>query len=592
MIAAPDILSEYSMLKQETLYCLNEILSVGNIRGYPCEELRHKLLTNTFNLVVVGQFKRGKTSLINALLGADILPASVVPLTSIVTIMTWGEKLNTTVFFKNGLEEEIDVENLADYVTEKGNPRNVKDVREVVVTYPSPYLKDGVRLIDTPGVGSIYEHNTDTAYQYLPNSDAALFLFSVDQPMSKAELDFLKDVKDYANKIFFLMNKVDYLRAAEILETMAFSKNVLRNALNTEVRIYPVSAKLALEGKISGDDDTLEKSMLPLFAQVLHTFLMDEKGKILILSVTNKLLRIIYQSQFEADLELKSFETPLDDIKMKIAAFEKKKQNILREKDDFDILLDGETKRLVKNVLEEDMERFKLDLIVAETAHLEDHLRLKMRLPATELRDSIEHMIIGRVEQAFIAWRSREDDQLSKAFESLCNRYVLMFNDSVDRLLKYSSDLFSVPFINVKEERWSVKSGFYYKFKDEPVGLEMAISALTRILPKFLGDKIIIRKMRDYLHQVIEMQSGRLMSYFANRLDKSKLDFRQEMYQRIDAIIEGIGAAVEKGMNLRTQGEHEVQERQQALLESSRKLDEIRDRLDEIRKHLVDSGGG
>ena len=65
-------------------------------------------------------------------------------------------------------------------------------MQEVLITYPSPYLKDGVRLIDTPGVGSVYEHNTDVAYQYLPKSDAALFLLSVDQPVSKAELNFLK----------------------------------------------------------------------------------------------------------------------------------------------------------------------------------------------------------------------------------------------------------------------------------------------------------------------------------------------------------------------------------------------------------------
>jgi GTPase SAR1 family protein len=591
MIAVSGTISEYSRLKQEVLSCFDEMLAVENIRSSPCEELRHKILTNTFNLVVVGQFKRGKTSLINALLGADILPVSVVPLTSIVTIMTWGTVLTTKVFFKNGLEEEIEIESLADYVTEKGNPRNIKNVREVVVTYPSPYLKDGVRLIDTPGVGSIYEHNTDVAYQYLPNSDAALFLFSVDQPMSKAELDFLKDVKDYANKIFFLMNKIDYLRDPEILETMAFSKNGLQNALNTEVRIFPVSAKLALEGKVSGEDDTLEKSMLPLFAEALNAFLMDEKGKIFILSVTNNLLRIISQVQFESELEMKSLETPLDDLKMKIAAFEKKKQEILLEKQNFDILLNGETKRLVNNVLDENLAQFKQDLILAEIVHLEENLRLKMRLPAREFHDSAERVIIGRVEQAFTAWRAREDEHLSKAFESLCNRYVSIINDNVEKLLKFSSELFTVPFTNVKEEHWSAKSEFYYKFKNEPVGLEMAISALIRALPRFLGDKIIIKKMRNYLHHVIEMQSGRMRSDFADRLDKSKLDFQWEMHQKIDATIEGIGTAIENGINRRTQGEHEVQARKQTLLESCRKLGEIRNRVSGIREHLMDSGG-
>ena len=70
-------ISGYSHLKDEILQCIDELLTIEAVRGCPCEELREKLVTNTFNLVVVGQFKRGKTSLINALLGTDILPVAV-----------------------------------------------------------------------------------------------------------------------------------------------------------------------------------------------------------------------------------------------------------------------------------------------------------------------------------------------------------------------------------------------------------------------------------------------------------------------------------------------------------------------------------
>ena len=90
-------------------------------------------------------------------------------------------------------------------------PQNRKEVLEVVVFYPSPYLRDGDRLVDTPGVGSVYIHNTDVAYRYLPKSDAALFLLSTDQPAGKAEIEFLRDVRQYASRIFFLLNKTDYL---------------------------------------------------------------------------------------------------------------------------------------------------------------------------------------------------------------------------------------------------------------------------------------------------------------------------------------------------------------------------------------------
>lgn len=373
------VLDKYSHLKEELVKCIDSILRIESITGSICEDLRERIGNNVFNLVVLGQFKRWKTSLINALLGAEILPTAVVPLTSIATILTYGETLNIKVYFNDGRVTEIDSTSLLQYVTEKGNPRNEKNVREVIITYPSPYLKDGVRLIDTPGVGSVYEHNTDVAYQYLPKSDAALFLLSVDQPLSKAELDFLKDVREYSNMIFFLLSKADYFSEPDLRESMEFFMDVLTKAMDTEVRILPVSAKLALEGKISGNEALLNKSLLPQFSEVLNNFLMEEKGKILIISVANNLLRLISQAMFELELEMKSLTIPLDELRIKIEAFEKKKKEVLREKQDFDILLDGEVDRLVKKGLDEDLEEFKKEIVSVLSAGLESFYREKSR---------------------------------------------------------------------------------------------------------------------------------------------------------------------------------------------------------------------
>jgi hypothetical protein len=115
--------SSYSKLKTELLGCMDEMLGIDNIRGCACEDLKEKVRSNAFNLVVVGQFKRGKTSLINALLGAEILPVAVVPLTSIVTIMTWGEVPRIKVYFNDERVSEIKPESLSEYVTEKATRR-------------------------------------------------------------------------------------------------------------------------------------------------------------------------------------------------------------------------------------------------------------------------------------------------------------------------------------------------------------------------------------------------------------------------------------------------------------------------------------
>ena len=577
-------MSSYALLKKELLRSVDEMLAMECIRGCPCEELREKIESNVFNLVVVGQFKRGKTSLINALLGEDILPVAVVPLTSIVTIMTYGDALRIKVYFNDGNIVEIKPESLTEYVTEKGNPKNVKDVNEVVVTYPSHYLKDGVRLIDTPGVGSIYQHNTDVAYRYLPKSDAVLFLLSVDQPMSKSELDFLKDVREYSNRIFFLLNKADHLDEKDLRESIDFQKNVLREATGSDVRIFPLSAKLALDGELNNAVNMVQKSMLPRFSETLNTFLMEEKGTVLIISVTNNLLRMISQSRLELELELKSLTTPLDELQQKIKAFEARKQEVLLEKRDFDILLDGETKRLSREILDEDITKFRKDLLAREEVYLEEEFARTKSLPLKELKEALEEMVIGHIKQAFNIWRAMEDDRLAKAFEAICRRFVVKIDEAVDALLKFSSDLFEIPFEAIKTEAlWSAKSRFYYKFKEQPGGLEIASSSLTLALPKFIGDKIILKKMQDYLVRAIDLQLGRSGNDFEERIQKSKLDFRWEMLQRIEATIEGIGTAVEKGMTQRSRSEEEVENRGRELGESLQALNEMRDRLVEIR---------
>jgi GTPase Era involved in 16S rRNA processing len=583
--ARTSAIANYAGLKNDLLECIDDMLGVEAIRECPCEELREKIRENAFNLVVVGQFKRGKTSLINALLGADILPVAVVPLTSIVTIMTWGEALRIKVHFIDNRTAEIKPESLPEYVTEKGNPKNEKAVREVVVTYPSPYLKDGVRLIDTPGVGSIYQHNTDVAYQYLPKSDAALFLLSVDQPMSRAELDFLKDVKEYSNKIFFLLNKADYLPEPDLRESMEFSRNTLKENLGHDVMLFPMSARLALDGTLKSSNELLERSLLPGFSRALNDFLIKEKGNVLVRSAAGNLQRTVSQARFELELELRSLDTPLETLRKKIAVFEDKKREVMSEKQDFDILLDGETKKLGGELLDGDITRFRKDLLEHEQTHLEEQYNALKSLPSRKLRSSLEQTIIEHVLQAFNTWRALEDERLAKAFEAICRRYATRINDTVDSLMKFSSDLFEIPFEAIKTEMlWSDKTRFSYKFRDEPVGLQIVASSLTLALPKIIGDKIILKKMKEYLVRVVDMQAGRLGADFEERLDRSKLEFRWDMLRKIDTAIEGIGSAIEKGMKQRTRSEKEIAERKNALLETSRKVDILGARLSRIRE--------
>jgi tRNA U34 5-carboxymethylaminomethyl modifying GTPase MnmE/TrmE len=189
-------------------------------------EVRAKLEHEAFNLVILGQFKRGKSTFINALLGEPILPTAIVPLTSVVTILRYGPKLRVEVHYVDDRRQEVDLYELPAHITEKGNPRNKKGVKEVTVFYPSEYLKAGVRIIDTPGAGSVYSHNTDVAYAYLPHVDAAIFVVSADPPLSNSEHQFLKDVRSFVDKLFFVLNKIDQVSNDDRIESLEFTARI------------------------------------------------------------------------------------------------------------------------------------------------------------------------------------------------------------------------------------------------------------------------------------------------------------------------------------------------------------------------------
>ncbi len=560
----------YATLKEDILACIDQLFTLEHLAGFPLDELVEKVRTNTLNLVVVGQFKRGKTCLINALMGVDLLPTGVVPLTSIVTVLTYGEALHIQVSFQDGKVTAIAPQELVDYVTEPGNPKNQKAVKEVFVSYPSPYLKDGVRLVDTPGVGSVYIHNTDVAYQYLPNSDAALFLLSVEQPISKAELDFLKDVQQYSDKIFFLLNKIDYVTDREIQASVEFTGSTIKEAAGLDVTVYPISAKLALEGKLKGSEELLKRSNLPAFSEILNAFLVEEKGKVLLLSVTNNLLRILSQARLHVELEWQSLTCPLDELREKLQALEEKKEEILMEERSFDILLDGEMKRLIKTRLDEDLETFKKEFIPQMEQGFEafhnDHKELSLK----DLNDALEAYVQNQVEPAFEAWRIKEDDRLARANQAICERFAAKMNQIIDALLEFSSQLFGVPFSSIKADSlWREESSFSFKLKEEPVGLDMLTDSLTQVFPKYVSNRfqklrsylfrqanrMILSKRKRHMLEVIEMQAGRMRHDFIARLDESSQEFRREMGRKMRATLEGISTAMENGMKQRAQGE-------------------------------------
>jgi len=264
-----------------------------------------------------------------------------------VTILRYGPTLRVEVRYLDDRREEIRLSDLPAYITERENPENQKGVKEVTVFYPSEYLKGGVRIIDTPGAGSVYSHNTDVAYGFLPQVDAGIFVISADPPMSKSEHQFLKDVRQYVDKLFFVLNKIDQVSLEDREESLSFTMQVLEDDLGTgKVKIFPLSARWALEGKKAQDREMVSRSLLPDFEQRLREFLLHDKGRVFLSSIINSLRKLISDETISFRLEQEAIKLPLQVLEEKIARFEAEMALIQKDREKNQYLLAGHLKKM------------------------------------------------------------------------------------------------------------------------------------------------------------------------------------------------------------------------------------------------------
>ena len=186
--AHPDLtqIDAYAKAKQviaRDLHYLREMLHQrkSERRDARCQALMAKLVEDHFTLAVLGQFKRGKSSLMNAIIGRPLLPTGVLPLTSAITVLRFGPQERLLIEHEEStVINEAPLAKLSDYVTERGNPGNRRRIARAVIEMPSPFLRRGLEFVDTPGVGSAIEANTAITQHFLPQCDAVIFITSVD----------------------------------------------------------------------------------------------------------------------------------------------------------------------------------------------------------------------------------------------------------------------------------------------------------------------------------------------------------------------------------------------------------------------------
>jgi len=524
--------------------------------------LADKLATEQFNLVVLGQFKRGKSTLINALLGADLLPTAVVPLTSIVTIIQPGPQPHAVVHFLDGRTLEVDIADLTLYSTERDNPDNSKGVAQVEVAFPSPFLRSGVRLVDTPGVGSVYASNTGTTYDYLPQADAAVVVLAADQPISQAELEFVHAAAQYAAKCFFVLNKIDMLSTPELKESLEFSARVIAASLGAEVVLHPLSARAACQARLRHDDAQLEASRLPAFKHALAEFLMRAKGTTLLSTTRARAHRLVTEALEAIDLELAALRLPAEVLAQRLEAFHAKADEIMQEHSDTAYVLRGEISALTARV-EADLRPFVEDNVFRLTRRIDTAFQAHQHRGRGEIIKALNAEMVRAVEEIFAPWRQEEEVSMSASFDRITARFVARANRIIDELQRLTADLFDVrltPIIEV--EPFTMESSHYY-YTDMLFSLQL--SMLPLLLPAPLAKRHIRRQFLGACREELDRNAGRLRADFQERLTKSARAFSAAFDAKVQATLDSLAAILQQAAEAKQRSDTELAARQGGL---------------------------
>jgi signal recognition particle receptor subunit beta len=519
--------------------------------------LDKKLVENRFTVVVVGEFKRGKTTFVNALLGSPVLPTAVVPLTSIVTAVTWGETPRSVIRFDDGHEEDVAPEELERYVTERGNPDNRLGVDRALLSYPSEDLRDGVFLVDTPGVGSVYRHNTDVARDYIPEADVAIFLTSADPPISDSERAFLADVRAETVGMFFVLNKVDYLAEPERSEAIAFTERVLADAMDRPVDVYPVSARGAVEAKLAGSAIGLETSGFDAFERDFRAYLLAEKGRAILASAASRAASLCADEMNSIDVEERALALPIDELSAAKARMEDVFAQTRTAREDLRPLLKAETDRLFARV-EHDLEdlRERAEERLRSVVHGFVGSREDVRGAGDELRALTQDALRHAVER----WRRAEEQSVAEAFRQTTTRFVAEADDAAAETVRLCGQILGIDLSAARVvPELSEDTRFSFSFFEPPTIVESLLPDVRRFLPSKAARRSLERDATRRVPEIVDKHCGRLRYDYRRRLEASRMELERALDSRLEATIAGLRKGIGRSDADRSKGEEELQ---------------------------------
>jgi small GTP-binding protein len=522
------------------------------------DALAGRLATGRLRVLVAGEAKRGKSTVVNALLGRDVVPSAVTPLTAVVTTLLYGTDEHVVVTFISGAVQRRPLSDLPALVTERENPGNKLGIADVTVHLEAPLLANGVELVDTPGTGSVYEHNTQEAERALQTLDAAIFVLTADPPPSAAERDLLHRVAEQSVATFVLLNKADRLDPAEREEVLAFTAGVVRESAGAGIPVYPVSARAAL----AGQPDVGFAGFAAEFRERLQARMVADVEQ----AVAGHLRRITLRLLDEVRLARRASQLRSGQAAGRVTAFRDRLTAVSVRRGDAAGLAWAQQKRL-RARLDDSHVRDSRHLVSEIVSDLGRYLSGPLAgAEAAGIEQRGYGWLTTRARDAANAWREEQVRLLEAGLTELDDRLSQALRGELAQMRDDARELLELDLaLPDTAERLALARGFFYSGMEASGQTDLLAGAIRRHLPGEVGRRRARSHLRERVHDVVPMLIGRARGDLQSRLEESIRRLVKASDQRYADSLGQLAAVLDQAVADEDRAGTREEERQHAL---------------------------
>jgi small GTP-binding protein len=541
-------------------------------------ELSEKLIYNQFYLVIVGLFKRGKSSIINSLIGRELAPVAVTPLTSVITFFQYGSVTAAEVYFKNGNHVPIDLHDIFLYISEENNPKNYRNVEYVKINTKADVLEN-IILVDTPGLGSLFSHNTNTTIEFLPRIDAALFVLSADVPISKADEEILRKIKDSIPNVLFVLNKSDLLNSKELEEMVRYNLKMLKEIFkneNNEIELIPVSTReFFRDHKQNGSNDP---GNIRLLRNKINQNIIGSRDEILMSRSIKLLLSLSDQIKTFLTVKSDTLQLPVHELEKKRESMQNSIDYLASGKEDFDAVVKSRIQQLIAKVTEQtekkrkDLSQYYYHLLI------ENQVQTWAELKKSDA-DNYSSELTNNIIKEFDELKTSLEQTVKEEFSNILLQYSTLSQSFLFEIIKQMKEILGINIEGIISSfDLDVYTSFYFKTDTKYAIPSIRKNIFFKILPDTLVRSMVLKQIYTNCLELINPNAGRIRGDIDYKISESYRKFKYHFDQKLYDLLQSLKNMIDESIRTKSS----IHENIEATLE---RLRFEQGTIDNIKKH-------